>query len=244
MEIGFAPQNPLGLNCPYTETQAPMATPAFPDPQAPPRTLQPRPTPAPVTPALIVLNVLVFLGMAATGVSLTEPTALQLVHWGANYGPLTVSGQGWRLLTACFLHIGFIHIAFNMYVLYQVGPFTERLFGPWRYLFVYLAAGIGGNVLGLVLHPNIVSAGASGAIFGVYGGLLAFLLRQRAIMRPDAAKSVAKSAIFFLGYNLVYGIVSPHTDLTAHLGGLVVGFVVGYALASPTQLLRSLATSA
>ena len=215
-----------------------MSTPAFPQPDRP-RTLQPRPASAPVTPALIVLNVLVFLGMAVSGVSLTEPTALQLVHWGANYGPLTISGQWWRLLSACFLHIGFIHIAFNMYVLYQVGPFTERLFGPWRYLVVYLAAGIGGNLLGLYLHPNIVSAGASGAIFGVYGGLLAFLLRQRGIIRPEAARSVGQSALIFLGYNLVYGLASAHTDLTAHIGGLGVGFVFGYALATPNHLLRS-----
>ncbi len=215
-----------------------------PVPQPPRRTLQSYGNAAPVTTALIVLNVLVFLGMAVSGVSLTDPTVLQLVHWGANYGPLTVSGQWWRLLTACFLHIGFIHIAFNMYVLYQVGPFTERLFGPWRFLVVYLAAGIGGNLLGLYLHPNIVSAGASGAIFGVYGGLLAFLLRQRAVIRPEAAKSVAKSALIFLGYNLVFGLASPHTDLTAHFGGLLVGFLVGYALASPDYLLRASANPA
>ena len=217
-----------------------MSTHASPNlPEPPPRSLQPRRAPAPVTPALIVLNVLVFLGMALSGVSLTAPTALELVHWGATYGPLTVSGQWWRLLTACFLHIGFLHIAFNMYVLYQVGPFTERLFGAPRYLVVYLAAGIGGNLLGLFLHPQIVSAGASGAIFGVYGGLLAFLLRQRAIIRPEAAKSVTQSAVVFLGYNLVFGLASPHTDLTAHFGGLIVGFLVGYALASPHHLLRS-----
>ena len=214
----------------------------FPKPS--PRTLQPRRAPAPVTSALIVLNVLIFLGMALSGVSLTSPTALQLVHWGANYGPLTTSGQWWRLLTACFLHIGVLHIAFNMYVLYQVGPFTERLFGELRYLVVYLAAGIGGNLLGLYLHPNIVSAGASGAIFGVYGGLLAFFLRQRTLIRPEAAKSVTQSAIIFLGYNLVFGLASPHTDLTAHIGGLVVGFLVGYPLASPHHLLRSRATIA
>ena len=210
----------------------------------PQRIVQPRRVQASVTTVLIGLNILVFLAMAVSGVSLTEPTTLQLVHWGADYAPLTLSGQPWRLLTACFLHIGIIHIGFNMYVLYQVGPFTERLFGGARYLAVYLAAGIGGNVLGLFLHPNTVSAGASGAIFGVYGGLLAFLLRQRAIIRPEAAKSVAKSAVIFLGYNLVFGVVSPNTDLTAHIAGLFTGFVIGFALASPARLLPPVSTSA
>ncbi len=209
-----------------------------------PRTLQPRRLQTSVTTVLIGLNILVFLAMAVSGVSLTESTVLQLVHWGADYAPLTLSGQWWRLLTACFLHIGIIHIGFNMYVLYQVGPFTERLFGGPRYLAVYLIAGIGGNILGLFLHPNIVSAGASGAIFGVYGGLLAFLLRQRAVIRPEAAKSVGKSALIFLGYNLVYGVISPNTDLTAHIAGLFTGFIVGFALATPTHLLTPSRTSA
>jgi rhomboid protease GluP len=199
--------------------------------------------PARITPILIGLNALVFLAMVVTGVSITEPTSLQLVQWGANFGPLTVSGQWWRLLTACFLHVGIIHIAINMFILYQAGMFTERLFGPVRYLAVYLIAGIGGNILGILLHPNIVSAGASGAIFGVYGGLLAFLLRNRAVVRPEAAKAIARSALIFLGYNLVYGLATPHTDLTAHIGGLFTGFVAGYALARPRPLLAPPAIS-
>ena len=203
-----------------------------------PRTVQLQLGRARVTPILIGLNVLVFVLMVLSGISVTEPTAVQLVHWGADYGPLTTSGQWWRLLTACFLHIGIIHIAFNMYILYQAGMFTERLFGGARYLAVYLFAGIGGNILGILLHPNTVSAGASGAIFGVYGGLLAFLLRQRATIRPEAAKSIGQSALIFIGYNLVFGVVSPSTDLTAHIGGLVTGFVVGFALARPLPRLR------
>ena len=202
-------------------------------PAEPTHPVSPRRVQTPITVALIGLNVFVFLAMVVSGVSPSEPTVLQLLHWGADYRPLTLSGQWWRTLTACFLHIGFIHIAFNMYVLYQVGPFTERLFGGLRYLAVYLIAGIAGNVLGLVLHPNIVSAGASGAIFGVYGGLLAFLLRRRAGVRPEAARAIGKSALIFLGYNLVYGLVSPNTDLTAHVGSLFAGFLSGLVLAPP-----------
>ncbi len=198
-----------------------------------PRTAQLLLGAASVSYILIGLNVLVFVAMVVSGVSVTEPTVLQLIHWGANFGPLDRAGQWWRLLTACFLHIGFLHIAFNMYVLYPAGPFTERLYGGARFLVLYLLAGIGGNVLGIWLHPNIISAGASGAIFGVYGGLLAFLLKERAALRPEAVSAIGRSALIFIGFNLFYGLASAHTDLTAHIGGLVTGFLAGLVLARP-----------
>ncbi len=202
-----------------------------------PRTEQFQLAAAHVTYVLIGLNVLVFVLMLISGISLTDPTVPQLIAWGANFGPLTVSGQWWRLLTACFLHIGIVHIALNMYILYQAGLFVERLYGGFRFLVLYLAAGIGGNLAGVVLHPMIVSAGASGAIFGVYGGLLAFLLRQRAVIRPEAAQAIGRSALIFIGINLFYGLATPHTDLTAHVGGIVTGFLAGLLLVRPLPVL-------
>ena len=204
-------------------------------PVQPPRNQVPRPI---VTSILIGLNVLVFLAMLAGGLSFFSPNAEQVLRWGANYGPLTESGQWWRLFTACFLHFGIIHIAFNMYVLYQIGFFTERLFGGPRYLALYLIAGIGGNLIGLVLHPNVVAAGASGAIFGVYGGLLAYLFRYRGVANTQAAKAVTRSVFIFLGYNLIYGLADRHTDLTAHIGGLITGFLAGLVLAPRPASLR------
>ncbi len=204
-----------------------------------PRTAQIQLGQSRVTYVLIGLNILVYVAMIASGVSATEPTVLQLIHWGANFGPLDRAGQWWRLLTACFLHIGFLHIAFNMYVLYQAGPFTERLYGGTRFLSLYLLAGIGGNVLGILLHPMIISAGASGAIFGVYGGLLAFLLKERAALRPEAVKAIGRSALIFIGFNLFYGLASAHTDLTAHIGGLITGFLAGLLLARPLPRMPS-----
>ena len=194
-----------------------------------------------ITSILIGLNILVFLAMLTSGLSPVNPTAEQVLHWGANFGPLTESGQWWRLLTACFLHFGIIHIGFNMYVLYQVGFFTERLFGGVRYLALYLIAGVGGNIIGLLLHPNVVAAGASGAIFGVYGGLLAYLLRYRGVVNRQAAQAVSRSVFIFLGYNLFFGLADRHTDLTAHIGGLVTGFLVGTVLApAPAGYSRSI----
>ncbi|WP_176441680.1 rhomboid family intramembrane serine protease [Granulicella rosea] len=199
-----------------------------------------------VTYATIALNVAVFFVMVARGVGFVDPTAEQVLPWGANFGPLTASGQWWRLLTACYLHFGIIHIGMNMYVLWQVGPFAEKLYGRARYLLLYLAAGVGGNLAGLYIHPLTVAAGASGAIFGVYGGVLGFLLVRRNVIATERAWAIAKSAGIFLAYNLIYGVASVKTDLTAHVGGLIVGFVVGCLLAwaGPEEPMRLLAAVA
>lgn len=186
-----------------------------------------------VTPALVALNVLVFIVMTIKGVPFMRPGAHQVLPWGANFGPLTSSGQWWRLLTACFLHFGILHIAVNMYVLLQVGTFTERLFGNLRFALLYLVAGVGGNVAGLYFHPFVVGAGASGAIFGVFGGLLAYLLVQRGVVPRESASGIAKSAGLFILYNLIAGLARPETDQVAHIGGITIGFVVGCVLARP-----------
>lgn len=199
-----------------------------------------------VTWALIVANALVFLAMVVKGVPLMQPTTLQLYQWGADFGPATVlDHQWWRLVSACFVHIGLIHIAMNMYVLYAVGFFTERLFGTARYVLLYLLAGIAGNILGLFLHPLIVAAGASGAIFGLYGALLAFPLAYPGVLQPEAAKSIMKSAGIFVVYNLAFSL-RPGVDMAGHIGGLAGGFLVGAGLAwslrVPAQRAARLAT--
>ena len=184
-----------------------------------------------ITIALIAINVLVFLAMGASGISFTEPTPLDVARWGGDFGPLTVGAhQWWRLLTSCFLHFGIIHIGFNMYVLYQIGPFIETVFGRARYLVIYLCAGLFGSLVSVWIHPMAVGAGASGAIFGLYGALFGFLLVQRRSLNPVVTRSIAKSAGIFLLYNLVYGVMSRTTDLSAHFGGLIAGFLVGMLL--------------
>src|SRR5271163_1670709 len=115
-----------------------------------------------VTPFLIVINVLVYLVMVLSGVPFLFSNGPQLVPWGANFGPLTMSGQWWRLLTACFLHFGLIHLAGNMLVLFWVGNFSERAFGNARFLLIYLLGGIGGSLASVYFHPLTVGAGASG----------------------------------------------------------------------------------
>jgi rhomboid protease GluP len=197
-----------------------------------PTTQQSRqPSPYTVTYALIAINTLVFLAMVATGISFTQPSPQDVFNWGGDFAPATLGAhQWWRLFTSTFLHFGIIHIAFNMYVLYQIGPFIQTSFGRARYLLIYFAAGLAGSMVSVFVHPNAVGAGASGAIFGLYGALFAFLLLNRRTLDPAAAKNIAKSAGIFVLYNVIYGTISGTTDLSAHLGGLIAGFLAGAAL--------------
>jgi rhomboid protease GluP len=199
------------------------------------------PTPAQVIPqsyfivtwTIIALNVLVFAAMCLKGASITSPTPADVLPWGADFGPITLTGDWWRILTSTFIHFGILHIGMNMYILYQVGPFTELLYGRVRFLLLYLLAGLGGSLVSLAVHPMTTSAGASGAIFGVYGALLAFLVVQRGIIPPQRSKAIAQSAGIFLVYNLFFGLSSRTTDLSAHAGGFVAGFLCGVFLARP-----------
>ena len=203
-------------------------------------------SPYTITYALIAINVLVFAAMVASGVSFTQPMPLDVANWGGDFGPYTIGAhQYWRLLTSCFVHFGIIHIAFNMFVLYQIGPFIEMAFGRVRYLVIYFLAGLGGSVVSVLVHPQAVGAGASGAIFGLYGAVFGFLLRNRRSLDPAVTKRIAKSAGIFVLYNVVYGSITKTTDLSAHFGGLVTGFVVGMLLirARPIALAQPNLTS-
>jgi len=181
---------------------------------------------------LVALNVLIFLLMVVKGVGFFEPTAESVLKWGADYGPLTLHGQWWRMLTSTFLHFGLFHLLFNMVVLLNIGLFLEALCGRLKFVVLYLVCGLGGSALSLAWHPMVVSAGASGAIFGLYGALLGFLLTHRGSIPPATVKALLKWALVFVGYNLLYGL-RPGVDMSAHLGGLLTGFVLGLFLIPP-----------
>ena len=184
-----------------------------------------------VTHALVGINAAVFLGMALAGISITSPTTQQLVHWGANWGPLTLSGEWWRLFTCMFLHIGVIHIAFNMWCLWDLGALAESLYGHWTFASVYVISGVAGSVASVAWHPATVSAGASGAIFGIAGALIAsFYLGEFSLPRAAIQPSL-RSVVMFAGYNLLFGAVSGRTDNAAHIGGLVCGLALGALIA-------------
>jgi len=186
-----------------------------------------------VTPLLVALNVAYFAFMVVKGVSPWEPTTEAILKWGANYGPFVTHGQAWRMVTAMFIHIGVIHIGMNMWVLWQSGQFVERLFGNFNYFVLYMLSGIGGSLTSIYFKPMTVSAGASGAVFGVYGGLVGFLLMQRHAIPKRNLTSLVTNAGLFLVVNMVFGGMKANIDVTAHLGGFVAGFLLGCALACP-----------
>jgi len=183
-----------------------------------------------VTSVLLALNVAIFGLMLAWGIDPMQPAIEKLIQWGANYGPKTTQGEWWRMFTCMFLHIGVLHLLFNMVALWNVGGFMERLLGSTDFLVLYLLAGLLGSVASVAWNPFVVSAGASGAIFGLYGGLLAFLVRHRAMQQHASLAALRTNTLAFLGYNLVYGFIQQGIDMAAHLGGLAGGFVCGFVL--------------
>jgi rhomboid protease GluP len=162
-----------------------------------------------------------------------DPSIDGLLKWGADFGPLTTHGQWWRLFTSTFEHIGIIHLVMNMYVLLSIGMFTERLFGRVGFLVLYILCGIGGSLTSLALHPVLVSAGASGAVFGLYGGLLGYLASQRREIPTEKVIALTKNAGIFLLYNIIYGATKSNVDMGAHVGGFASGLLLGFMLATP-----------
>ena len=196
----------------------------------------PRRNPALTSPATIligVVNVAVFVAMVvkSSGGAIWEPSISTLLNWGANFGPMTAGGQPWRLLTSMFLHVGVIHIFANMYALYNVGPATERYFGSARYLLLYFIAGLGGACVSMLWHPDTVSAGASGAIFGILGGMLAFITLLKRLQPNPQLGQIQLSILKMIGLNVFIGLTIPRIDNGAHLGGLFFGGLTGLALA-------------
>jgi rhomboid protease GluP len=183
-----------------------------------------------LTQVIVGINVLVFLAMVLSGVSPVSPMPMQLVKWGANFAPLSLGLQPWRMLASNYVHIGIIHIFFNMWCLWNLGMLAERIFDRWSYLLVYTASGIAGSLASLWWHPGGIGAGASGAIFGLAGGLIAVLYLGKLPIAKDALKPTLKSLIMFAAYNLFFGL-APGIDNSAHLGGLAAGLGLGAVLA-------------
>jgi membrane associated rhomboid family serine protease len=178
------------------------------------------------------INAAVFLGMALGSGSVMDFPGEELVRWGANFGPFTLSGEWWRLLTNTFLHGGLFHIAINMWCLWDLGALCESLYGPWTFVAIYLACGLGGSLASVAWHPTGISAGASGAIFGLAGALLAGLKLGEFSVPRSALTGVTRSVGIFVVYSLVAGLIfGGRTDNAAHIGGLISGVIVGAIIA-------------
>jgi rhomboid protease GluP len=190
---------------------------------------------------LLVLNVLLFLitnllsaGLSpATGVCAARRVAtaydcaLFILGWKDNL-LIFLGNEYWRLLTAIFLHGGIAHLLMNSFSLYVVGPDTERVYGTWRFVGVYLLSGIAGSALSYTFSPN-PSVGASGAIFGLVGALIVFFYTTRQIL-GDFGRSQLQGLGAILLINLVFGFTTPGIDNLGHIGGLIGGMIAGWIL--------------
>jgi len=197
-----------------------------------------------VTQMIFGISAAVFVGMVlASGSPLAFINPMQefptseTIHWGANAGALTFSGEWWRLLTNVFVHGSLLHIGFNMWCLWNLGMLCESLYGRWTYAAVYLICGVGASLASAAWHPYVPSVGASGAIFGLAGALIAaFKLGEFSVPRA-ALSGTLRSLGAFVVYNLIFGFALPNIDNTAHIGGLITGLIVGalIALIAPQQ---------
>jgi rhomboid protease GluP len=214
---------------------------------------RPRPTwaVAPATYLLVGINCAVFVAMVVRGVSLGTPTTAQLMYWGAdNAGNVLIYGEWWRIVTAMFVHVGILHLATNMWCLWNLGLLAEPLMGWMGVLAVYILTGAAGNLLSTFVnwwmyspdwvryHDLLVfpaGAGASGAVFGIAGALIVLLKSHRLPVPPYELKRLRKSVIFFAAFNLVvpftinFGAAAVHSGLRidnmAHLGGCSCGLL-------------------
>jgi len=176
-----------------------------------------------ITYGLMLINVIVFIAMYLVGNGSED--SITLLNFGALHKYFVLNGEPYRLITCMFLHIGIIHLLFNMYVLYVIGAQIENFYGKVKYLIIYLVSGIIGGLFSCLLSDG-VSAGASGAIFGLLGSLLYFGYHYRVYLG-----NVLKSQIIpMIVINLALGFILPGIDIYAHIGGLIGGVLISMAL--------------
>ena len=197
----------------------------------------------PITLALLVICIGVFALQLVFGVNPTHPTNQSLIAWGANFLPFSLGDAPWRLVTSLFLHIGFMHLLFNMFALYYFGQVAERMFGAVNFLALFLLSGVGGNLLNnfLGLHsvmagePPIISAGASGGIMGIGMALLVAALTKTSF--NNFALNF-RSLLIVMAINLSYGFLVGGIDNAGHIGGAIVGGLLGWVYVMQYRAIR------
>jgi rhomboid protease GluP len=175
----------------------------------------------------VMMGILIVVFVIETLAGGSENTRV-LISLGANAGPLVTTGDYWRLFTANFLHIGLLHIAFNLYALYIVGTEVEMFYGPWRFLVIYLLSGLSGALASYAFTYGL-SAGASTAVFGLIGTLVAFFTRNRAVF-GEMSRTRLTNLIVVIAINLFYGLSASFIDIWGHIGGFIGGLILGWLL--------------
>lgn len=187
----------------------------------------------PVTYVLLGTNIAVFILMFLVSPGMNDPSVL--VAFGAKRNDLIWAGDWFRFVTPIFIHAGVLHLASNSYALWIVGPQVEKLFGSARFLFIYLLAGIGGVAGSFIGHemsnkPLVPSVGASGAIFGLFGVLAVFGYRYRSELPPAFRQAFGRGVLPVIVINLIIGFTIPFIDNAAHVGGLIAGAILTFAV--------------
>ena len=176
------------------------------------------------TTIFLVFNILIFIAMEMSGGTTNMGV---LLAWGAKSNPAIDAGEWWRFVTPVFIHIGLLHLGFNSYALWIIGQQVERLYGGARFVILYVLLGIGGVLGSYIYNPAAPSAGASGAIFGLFGVLLVFGYRNKNRVPPFLARAIGRGILPIILINLVIGFTIPVIDNAAHIGGLLAGIVLG-----------------
>jgi rhomboid protease GluP len=195
---------------------------ARPEPSTPPLQVAPRRIPATFFVwVLTAINVLVWIAMELVGSSTSTQT---LIAFGAKVNALIARGEYWRLITPIFIHIGLMHLLFNSFALLSFGRLAEAIFGHARFLAIYLVSGITGVAFSYFFSRSL-SAGASGAIFGISGALVVFFFVNRRVPAISAQNQLT-SMLLVLGFNAFYGFVQPGIDNWGHTGGVTAGIAL------------------
>jgi len=178
----------------------------------------------PVTLSLAVANMVVWIIMVVSGVGSFDPLVTDLINWGGNLREATLDEQSWRLFSSLFLHAGILHLAMNMFSLVLAGLILEPALGGFRYALTYFLSGLFSSVFSIYFKDQVVSVGASGAIFGLFGAILMLLLLQ--IKEKAVRLQQLKSMGLFIALQLLYSL-DPKIDFAAHAFGLVGGMIIG-----------------
>lgn len=180
-----------------------------------------------ITYLLLYINIIVFFLLEFNGGSTNIET---LIQFGAKYNPAMLDGEWWRIVTSMFLHIGIFHLLMNMIALYYLGTLVERIYGSLRFTYIYFFAGIFGGLTSFAFNISI-AAGASGAIFGLFGALLFFGTIHRDLFK----QTMGKNLLLILLINLAFGLLIPQIDMGAHLGGLIGGYIASAIVFVPQK---------
>jgi rhomboid protease GluP len=184
----------------------------------------------PITSIIIVVNLIIFILMSMSGGS-TNP--ITLYSFGALVKEAIVQGEYWRLVSAIFLHIGVSHLLFNSFSTFLFAPPLERFLGKWKFIIFYVITGTLGNAISLLfMGSQTISAGASTSIYAIFGAFLFMALKRKDLLDHHSSQTI--KMILVIG--IIYSILIPQINLSAHMGGLIAGFfMAGFMLGSTKQ---------